>query len=277
VRENLLDRLDWVVWELLVRDPAELVEPGVGERTGEAVTELAGSLGCVFIQCADDDTVDGIPYYSWLVRVPRLEHRRRNGQGVPHAVAALHEHLRGQLPSGLDNWQINPDRTLSLREEAGRQLRHAYDDLLSPLELALLGLRRDGAQRLDPEARCWWAGTGQLAGLYTLWLCTDPDVEVASPWLLVRAGLVVTDDFWDSQPGQGLRRFGLKPGTPVLVTPRPAACQSMVTVTTGSFMIPATAARPDAVGACYRWTSRDSRTLAGRVQADLTALLPTLA
>src|SRR5947207_6102107 len=238
------------------------------------MTQMAVSLGCVFVQCCDDDTVDGVPFYSWLVRVPRHEHLRRNAQGIPVVVAALHAYLRTQLPAQVDDWQVRPDRTLSRSDQAGRALRRAYDDLLDPLEVALLGFRRDGAQDVDPEARCWWRDHDRMTGIYTLWLCRDPDVEVVGRWLLVTAGLVVADDFWTSRPGQGLRRFSVKPGDPVLVTPRPAAHQWMVTVTTGTFLIPPAAARPQAVGASYRWTSGDGQRLAHRVAADLRALFP---
>lgn len=270
-----LDELDWVVWNLEVWDPGELTEPGIGERTARAMTEMAGSLGCLFIQCCDDDAVEGVPYYSWLVRVPRDEHLRRDDQGVPVVVCALHAHLRTQIPERVDEWRIRPDRDMSFQDEAGRVLRSAYDDLLDPLEVALLGLRRDGAQEMAPEARCWWWGDGgnALAGAYALWLCQDPDVEGFGCWLLVNAGLAVADDFWDGRHGQGLRRFGVKPGSPVLVWPRPAAHQWLVSVTTASFMIPPTAPRPYAVGASYRWTSRDSKALAHRVGVDLRALL----
>ncbi|RSM67437.1 hypothetical protein DMB66_15900 [Actinoplanes sp. ATCC 53533] len=270
-----LDELDWVVWNLEVSDPGELTEPGVSERTTPAVTQMAGSPGCVFIQCSDDDAVDGVPYYSWLVRVPREEHLRRDDQGVPVVVGALHAHLRTQVPERVDQWRVYPDRGLSRRDEAGRVLRHAYDDLLDPLETVLLGLRRDGAHEMDPEARCWWRSNDRtaLAGTYTLWLCQDPDVDGAARWLLVNAGLAVTDTFWDGRHGQGLRRFGVKPDSPVLVWPRPVAHQWLITVTTGSFMIPPTASRPDAVGASYRWTSRDGTALAHRVGVDLRALL----
>jgi hypothetical protein len=270
-----LDELDWVVWDLEVWDPGELTESGVGQRTAPAMTEMAGSLGCVFIQCCDDDAVDGVPYYSWLVRVPRDEHLRRDDQGVPVVVGALHTHLRTQIPERVNEWRIRPDRDLSWRDATGRVLRSAYDDLLDPLEAALLGLRRDGAQAMDPEARCWWWGDGGdvLAGTYALWLCQDPDVEGSGRWLIVNAGLAVADDFWDDRHGQGLQRSGVKPGSPVLVLPRPAAHQWLVTVTTWSFLIPPTAPRPYAVGASYRWTSRDGKALAQRVGADLCVLL----
>jgi hypothetical protein len=42
------------------------------------------------------------------------------------------------------------------------------------------------------------------------------------------------------------------------------------------FMIPASARHPDAVGASYRWTSRDAHRLARRVATDLTAMVPAL-
>ena len=272
--EHGLDDLDWVVWDLQVWDPGALTEPGVGDRTAQAMTELAGSLGCVFVQCCDDDAVDGVPYYSSLVRVPRDEHLRRNDQGVPVVIAALHAHLRPQVPATVHDWRVHPDRTLSLSDAAGRVLRRAYDDLLDPLEVALLGLRRDGAQAMDPEARCWWSDDETMAGTYTMWLCKDPDVETWQRWLLVQAGLVVADDVWDGRQGQGLRRFGVKPGSPGLLLPRPSACQWMIAVTTGTFMTPPAGARPEAVGASYRWTSRDGQDLAHRVATDLKALVP---
>lgn len=112
------------------------------------------------------------------------------------------------------------------------------------------------------------------AGTYAMRLCKDPDVESWQPWLLVYAGLVGTDDFWDGRQGQGLRRFGVKPGSPVLLLPRPLAYQWMITVTTGTFMTPPAAAHPQAVGASYRWTARDGQDLAHRVATDLKALLP---
>jgi hypothetical protein len=270
-----LDELDWVVWNLEVQDPRELTEPGVGERTAPAVTRMADSLGCVFVQCCDDDAVGGVPYYSWLVRVPREEHRRRDDQGIPSVVGALHAHLRTQVPDRVDLWRIYPEPDLSWRDDAGRVLRSGYGDLLDPLEAVLSGLRRDGAQHIDPEARCWWwsADRTVLAGTFTLWLCQDPDVEDFGRWLIVNAGLAVTDTFWGGQAGRGLRRSGVTPGNPVLVWPRPAAYQWLITVTTATFMIPPTAPRPDAVGAAYRWTSRDGTALADRVGVDLRALL----
>lgn len=49
------------MWNIEVLDPAGLTKPEVGGRTEQAMTEMAGSLGCVFVQCWDDDTVDGCP------------------------------------------------------------------------------------------------------------------------------------------------------------------------------------------------------------------------
>jgi len=48
----------------------------------------------------------------------------------------------------------------------------------------------------------------------------------------------------------------------------------MIAVTTGTFMTPPAGARPEAVGASYRWTSRDGQDLAHRVATDLKALVP---
>ena len=43
-----------------------------------------------------------------------------------------------------------------------------------PLEVALLGLRRDGAQEIDPHLRCYTNGEEPLVGRYAMWLCKDP-------------------------------------------------------------------------------------------------------
>jgi hypothetical protein len=53
-----LARLDWIVWTLEVRDPEQRAAPDIGERTEQAMTEMAGSLGCVYSHCVDDDSYD---------------------------------------------------------------------------------------------------------------------------------------------------------------------------------------------------------------------------
>jgi hypothetical protein len=210
-----LDGLDWVVWEH--RGPRPRRPDRAGRRRAcRAGDDADRRLARLRVRAVlRRDAVDEVPYYSWLVRVPRHEHLRRNAQGTPVVVAALHAYLRTQPPAQVDDWQVRPDRTLSRSDQAGRALRRAHDDLLDALEVALLGLRRDGAQDLDPEARCWWREHDRMAGIYTLWLCRDPDVEVVGRWLLVTAGAGRCRRLLDQPPRSGaasLRRQARRPG-----------------------------------------------------------------
>jgi hypothetical protein len=62
------------------------------------MTEMAGSLGCVYSHCVDDDSYDLTPegtYYAWSVRVPRdkLLHRhpvQKRGEECPVTGAESH-------------------------------------------------------------------------------------------------------------------------------------------------------------------------------------------
>ncbi|WP_347125962.1 hypothetical protein [Streptomyces sp. 21So2-11] len=106
---------EWVVWRLEVQDPQRLVggEPDLEERTQEAMTELAASLGCVYDSCVDYDSYDDeTPYYAWWVRLPQAEHARLDKDGLPLAIAPLRQYLTTQLPDGLA-WEIAPDRELT--------------------------------------------------------------------------------------------------------------------------------------------------------------------
>ncbi|MCE7011803.1 hypothetical protein LWC34_54665 [Kibdelosporangium philippinense] len=276
-----LARLGWIVWTIEVRDPEQRAAPDIGARTEQAMTEMAGSLGCVFSHCVDDDSYDLTPegtYYSWSVRVPRGEHLRRNEHGVPIAVAALWDYLRTKLPKGLDDWHVRPDRDLSLRDAAADVLREAYPDLLRPMEVAMLGLRRDGAQNLDPRAECWSGIGATMAGSYALWVATDPGATTPC-WLVLHVGMVPPAGFWSSSAGQRMSRFSPDRSDPVLILPRPPAPLWMATIETGAFTTNAEArlTDPHTVGARHEWTSPDAEQLAHRVSRDLQALFPRLA
>src|ERR1017187_1282995 len=219
-----LDHCDSVIWELEARDPMRCAPGGVAEATEESARALASSLGCTLVACTDDDSYDDqtppVPYYSWLVRVPRDEHEHRDEHDIPVAVAGLHQHLRSLLPTELEDWHIAPDRGLTLDEAAGTALRGAYLDLLEPFEAALMPLRTDGAERLEHQAKAWVRGERAMAGTYSLWLCDDPDAG-GHAWLVLRIGLAARDSFWQSPTGRDVLRWGVTVDDPVLMTPDP--------------------------------------------------------
>ena len=71
-----LDIYPWVVWEITVRDPREVLRNAdVAEVTRAAATEAAKLYGCVYEYCVDDDYLpDGTKYYQWYIGVKQ----RRN-------------------------------------------------------------------------------------------------------------------------------------------------------------------------------------------------------
>jgi hypothetical protein len=89
VKANL-DIYPWVVWEITVRDPGEVLRHAdVAEVTRAAATEAAKLYGCVYEYCVDDDNMpDGTKYYEWYVGVKQSEHRQLVGRkGTPIRVA----------------------------------------------------------------------------------------------------------------------------------------------------------------------------------------------
>ncbi|MEU6019371.1 hypothetical protein ABZ826_36890 [Streptomyces sp. NPDC047515] len=164
---------DWVVWRINVDDPEQRVTepygdagmaPDLAEHTRGPMTELAASLGCVYEDCCDDDSYgDDVHYYAWWVRLPQAEHARRGKDGIPVAVDRLRQYLVTVLPDQLP-WEIVPDRERTVDHAASSAMRDAYTDLIVPFEQALMPLRVDGADELEPRARsgsgkntCWSA------------------------------------------------------------------------------------------------------------------------
>jgi hypothetical protein len=266
----------WVVWCLEVRDPQQLTPDGLADRTQHSMTELAGSLGCVFDHCDDYDSMDGTPastYYAWFVRVPQAEHQRRGPDSLPVAIRALYDHLRSQLPPALTDWRLEPDRNLTRRAVADVYFKDVYADVIQPLEVALLGLRRDGAEKLDPHVYLW-AQDGEAAGAtYALWLCKSPDDP--SWWLYLQVGYLAGEEIWNGPLGRGFRRFGVSPQSPILTFPRPETAMWVARVETAR--IPPGALVTDLVFACHQWIAADGEELADRVARDLTSLFPRLA
>ncbi|MEU9671637.1 hypothetical protein AB0E25_40165 [Streptomyces bobili] len=41
-------------------------------------------------------------YYAWWVRLPAVEHTRRDKDGVPLVLTPIREYLDGQVPPGLE-------------------------------------------------------------------------------------------------------------------------------------------------------------------------------
>ncbi|MER5312758.1 hypothetical protein ABT034_33860 [Streptomyces sp. NPDC002773] len=216
---------EWVVWRLEVQDPSQLAgaDPDLDERTQETMTELAASLGCVYEHCVDTDTdtdtdtyPEGTPYYAWWVRLPATEHTRRDTDGLPQAIGPLRQYLATQLPDGL-KWEITPDREYTVDHAGSVAMRTAYDDLIAPFERALMPLRRDGADALDPRAKVWKWEENLLVGTFDLWLCNDPDRP--HTWLVVTVGLWTEPQFFDEEPAARLGNFDFTPHHPLLFLP----------------------------------------------------------
>ncbi|PJN14659.1 hypothetical protein CG724_33845 [Streptomyces sp. CB02120-2] len=270
---------EWVVWRLEVRDPQRLAgeEPVLDERTRETLTELAASLGCVYELCVDYDSYDDdTPYYAWWVRLPASEHATVGKDGLPLVIAPLREYLTTQLPVGL-RWEITPDRELTYDHASSTTLRAAYDDLIAPFERALMPLRRDGADALDPRARVWKWQKELLAGTFDLWLCTDPDRS--GTWLVVTVGLWTEPQFLEQEPAAHLGHFDFTPHHPLLLLPRPPGPATFTArVTSGAFPSKnsSRAKAADALGTAHQWSANDPVVLADRVARDLKLLWPHL-
>lgn len=262
----------WVVWNLEVRDPRRLAPVGVADRTRQPVQEVAESLGYSLYDCADDEH-DGVPYYSWLVRVPR---DAPEVAGLPAGVGLIREVLASLLPTPLTDWDIRPDQDRTRRLGAGDTLRQVYADVLDPFEAALKPLRRDGAEDLEPEAKIWAADQAH-AGTYTLWLCAEPGLQFQR-WLVLYVGLVADTEFRNSPAGLSLARFGISFQHPVLTTPRPSRPRWMASLDTAFFSTDPTSGTetPHGAGARHQWTSTDPAALLERTVRDLRALYPQL-
>lgn len=274
--------LDWVVWRLEVKDPQELAGDDLDERTKQAMTELAGSLGCQYDHCVgSSDTTPRSAYYAWYVRVPQDEHQRRGPDGLPRAVTALHEHLRTAVPAALTDWSVAPDEDQTSRLVADTAFKDVYADLIEPLEVALLGLRRDGAEQHNPWVYTWAWDDQATGATYALWLCRNPDAR--SGWLVVSAGYLAADQLWQTPLGQGMQRFGLRSDTPILTIPRPDRAMWVVqaqTARVGPVEHLYEADRLDLAegpGARHQWMGPDGHALADRVASDLLRLWPRLA
>ncbi|MGI5262529.1 hypothetical protein [Streptomyces angustmyceticus] len=270
----------WVVWRLEVQDPRQFAgeNPDLDERTTETMTQLAGSLGCVYEHCVDTDTYpDGTPYYAWWVRLPAAEHARHDKDGTPQALGPLRQYLTTQLPDGL-KWAITPDREYTVDHAGSTAMRAAYDDLIAPFERVLIPLRRDGADGLDPRAKVWKWEANALAGTFDLWLCNDPDRP--HTWLVVTVGLWTEPQLFVEEPAAGLGHFGFTPHHPLLFLPRPPGPATFTArVTSGSFPRKRTSRTKaaDAIGTAHQWTANDPDVLAERVVRDLKLLWPHLA
>lgn len=270
---------EWVVWRLEVQDPHQLADedPDLDERTQETMPELAASLGCVYEHCVDTDTyADGTPYYAWWVRLPAAEHARRDTDGLPQALGPLRQYLTTQLPDGL-KWEIAPDREYTVDHAGSTAMRTAYDDLIAPFERALMPLRRDGADALDPRAKVWKWEENLLVGTFDLWLCNDPDRP--HTWLVVTVGLWTEPQLFDEEPAARLGHFDFTPHHPLLFLPRPPGPVTF-TARAESGPFPGKSSSrtkaPDALGTAHQWTANDPDVLAERVTHDIKLLWPHL-
>jgi len=276
-----LQDLVWVVWRINVEDPVRLAgeEPDLAERTDQAMTELAATSGCVYENCVDyDSSEDGVPYYAWWVRVPAAEHTRRGPDGVPLALEPLRRHLATELPAGLE-WEITPDREQTLHHAASSDMRALYEDLIGPFERALMPLRVDGADALDPRAKIWKWEKELLVGTFDLWLCEDRDSPPPHTWTVASVGLWTEPQLFDEEPAATIGHFGFTPHHPLLFLPRPPGPSTFTArVESGAFPMKGKSRTraADAIGTAHQWTANDPTVLAERVARDLRTLIPHL-
>ncbi|WP_327687309.1 hypothetical protein [Streptomyces sp. NBC_00467] len=279
------DDYAWVVWRIKVDDPGRRVAssessdqgPGLAEQMRQPMTELAASLGCVYLDCCDDDTYENdVQYYAWWIRVPAAEHARLADHGLPVAVHRLHRYLADQLPD-LQHWEVAPDRDRTVDHAASSALREDYEDLLAPFECALMPLRRDGAEKLDPRATVWRWEKDLLVGSFDLWLCDDP-VQPSS-WLVATVGLWTEPQLFDEEPAARHGHFGFTPHQPLLFLPRPQGPSTFTArIQSGAFPGRHASRAPeiDASGAAHQWTANDPIVLADRIAHDVRLLWPHL-
>jgi hypothetical protein len=269
----------WAVWTLTVRDPDSRAAPGVAERTREAVAEMCAALGCLLDRCHDDDAVNNVPYYQWAIRVPAAEHRGRSQGQPPGPIERVCEHLRSCLPERVDDWSVEFDEAATLDLYCAQAVREDYEDLLVPLEVALLGMRRDGAAALEPTLQRWAVADTVFVYTYVMHLAREDPLDEHSGWLYLQAGTVVEPGFWSSPAGiRFLRYDGHRPGAPVLLLPRDELAQTwLATITTSAYAADGHRAWNRASnGARHEWTGIEPVDLAERLAIDIPALFPHL-
>ncbi|MFE3205703.1 hypothetical protein [Embleya sp. NPDC059237] len=225
-----------------------------------------------------DTSEDGVPYYAWWIRVPAAENTRRDTDGIPRALAPLRRHLASELPAGLE-WEIAPDREQTIDHAASSDMRALYEDLIGPFERALMPLRVDGADALDPQAQVWKWEEQPLVGTFHLWLCEDRDSPPPHSWTVASVGLWTEPQLFDEEPAATIGHFGFTPHHPLLFLPRPPAPSTFTArVETGAFPMKGKfrTRGADAIGTAHQWTANDPTFLAERVARDLKILMPHL-
>ncbi|CAA0127329.1 Uncharacterised protein [Mycolicibacterium vanbaalenii] len=267
-----------VVWCIEVRDPAKiLVDDSVGERTQGTVSAVAASYGCIFDCCYDDDEVDEIPYYQWMIRVPQAEHRRRTTEDIPRVIDAVRSALQSALPAPFDDWLCYPHAEISYSNAVSDYLRNAYADLLDVFDARFLPRRRDGAEALEPTATYYGdrLSDGSLVATYNLWLCEEPG---GHRWSVLNVGLVP-----DVLPGVPVGRTRVAVDQPVLLAPRPTMHCTwtwMASLRVGGFNDhvgnPGVISTQPADGARYQWQAADPTRLADMIERDLRLLFPMM-
>lgn len=209
---------------------------------------------------------------SWPVLSGRAKRER-----LPLVVGAMRDYLATQLPKGLE-WEITPDREYTVGQVAADVLRAAYEDLVIPFEQALIPLRRDGAEELDPRAKVWRWEEDLLVGTFDLWLCDDPSAP--HTWLVITVGLWTEPQLFDEEPAARLGHFGFTPHHPLLFLPRPPGPVTFTARAESGAFPSRRSSRGKAAGsvaAAHQRTSTNPTVLANRIVHDLRLLWPHLA
>jgi hypothetical protein len=173
----------------------------------------------------------------------------------------------GCPPRTLEQWDVGPNISSTRWYTTSNEFRAVYDDLIGPIEAALLGVRRDGAEELDPCCSLKANDGTHRQSVYALWLSHDPDSNDRYPasWLVLHVGFVPEERFWPWQDGL--------PHAPALLLPRPSTLTWGARITTMAFGNPGQVGKS---GADYQWRAADPQVLAERVVRDVRALYPRL-
>jgi hypothetical protein len=267
--KDMYEDYAWTVWQISAEDPRP-GSPDFDALIEPSLAQAAAGLGCDFDMYSVDAVFVGpvetdIGVHSWYVRVPRDQYM---AGGPPQCVRQLVEHLRTLVPSELGGWSAQVHGDFTVRHELDALFKEEYADLITPLEAALLGMRRDGAQEMNPQTYLWHGSLdgGPSVATYTMWLGRDPDYQDrdTSAWLHLQAGFLPRPAFQTTPAAQKLAKYQFAPATPLLLMPRPD---------TGRWVARLSSPSIGNATVAPLWSAATGPELAERVACDLQLLL----
>jgi hypothetical protein len=267
---------DRVAWTVLAEDPWSIIhrpddaDPDAGQDVARRVAE---EYGLALEYVIDTDDIGGVNYYEYALVVPRDRQGAQPGDAPPPGVTAVLDALREALPHPSLRWSVNVDGGLTWLLQASADIRQAHRPLIEAMERVLLPLRVDGAEAMDPNISVSRLAGGQVQGLYSAYLCEQPD---SGTWCLMKIGIAEDLPFAPSHDRQHDAARGS------LVLPMPPPTEQPVVygaeVTTGPFHGLSTrweSARGvvgwgpkrqwDTVGSRHQWLANDPDALAEKI------------